>query len=88
MRVASAGHLKIHTSNLNLTLLKQMNNVLTPEEHELKLMEKQMIDKELTVEDCIEMFNEQILELKKEIDRLNLELQCLQIELLKERSKK
>ena len=47
-----------------------------------------MIDKELHVEDVIEIFNEQILELKKEIDRLNLELQCLQIELLKERSKK
>ena len=64
-----------------------MNNVLTPEEHELKLMEKQMIDKELHVEDVIVMFNEQILELKKEIDRLNLELQCLQIELMKERAK-
>ena len=47
-----------------------------------------MIDKELHVEDVIEIFNEQILELKKEIDRLNLELQCMQIELLKERSKK
>jgi len=65
-----------------------MNNVLTPEEHELKLMEKQMIDKNLDVEDVIDLFNDQILELKREIDRLNLELQCLQIELLKERSKK
>jgi hypothetical protein len=70
MRVASAGHLKIHTSNLNLTLLKQM------------------IDKTLDVEDVIELFNDQILELKREIDRLNLELQCMQIELLKERSNK
>jgi len=47
-----------------------------------------MIDKKLDMEDVIELFNEQILELKREIDRLNLELQCLQIELLKERTKK
>jgi len=47
-----------------------------------------MIDKTLDVEDVIELFNDQILELKREIDRLNLELQCMQIELLKERSNK
>jgi hypothetical protein len=47
-----------------------------------------MIDKTLEVEDVIELFNDQILELKREIDRLNLELQCMQIELLKERSNK
>jgi hypothetical protein len=46
-----------------------------------------MIDKELHVEDVIDIFNQQILDLKKEIDRLNLEVQCMQIELLKERSK-
>ena len=47
-----------------------------------------MIDKNLDVEDVIDLFNDQILELKREIDRLNLELQCMQIELLKERSNK
>jgi hypothetical protein len=46
-----------------------------------------MINKELHVEDVIDIFNQQILDLKKEIDRLNLEVQCMQIELLKERSK-
>ena len=46
-----------------------------------------MIDKELHVEDVIEIYDEKILILKKEIDRLNLELECMQIELLKERSK-
>lgn len=47
-----------------------------------------MIDQNLTIEDVIDIYNEKILELKKEIDRLNLELQCMQIELMKERSKK
>jgi tRNA(Phe) wybutosine-synthesizing methylase Tyw3 len=47
-----------------------------------------MIDKELHVEDVIEIFNEKILVLKKEIDRLNEEIQVLNIELMKERSKK
>ena len=46
-----------------------------------------MIDKELHVEDVIEMYNEKILILQKEIDRLNLEVQCLQIELMQERGK-
>lgn len=46
-----------------------------------------MIDKELHVEDVIEIYNEKILALQKEIDRLNLELQCKQIELDKERNK-
>jgi len=47
-----------------------------------------MIDTELHVEDVIEIFNEKILVLKKEIDRLNEEIQVLNIELMKERSKK
>ena len=46
-----------------------------------------MIDQPLHVEDVIDMYNEKILILKKEIDRLNLEIQCLQIELMQERSK-
>ena len=46
-----------------------------------------MIDKELHVEDVIEIYDEKILVLKKEIDRLNLEIECLQIELMKERAK-
>jgi hypothetical protein len=46
-----------------------------------------MIDQPLHVEDVIDMYNEKILILKKEIDRLNLEVQCLQIELMQERSK-
>jgi uncharacterized small protein (DUF1192 family) len=46
-----------------------------------------MIDKELHVEDVIDMYNEKILILQKEIDRLNLEVQCLQIELMQERAK-
>ena len=46
-----------------------------------------MIDQELHVEDVIDMFNEKILILQKEIDRLNLELECKQIELLMERDK-
>jgi uncharacterized small protein (DUF1192 family) len=47
-----------------------------------------MIDQELHVEDVIEMYNEKIIILKKEIDRLNEEVQVLNIELLKARSKK
>ena len=46
-----------------------------------------MIDQPLHIEDVIEMYNEKILVLQKEIDRLNLEIECLQIELMKERSK-
>jgi len=46
-----------------------------------------MIDKELTVEDVIEIYDEKIVILKKEIDRLNEEVQVLNIELMKERSK-
>jgi uncharacterized small protein (DUF1192 family) len=46
-----------------------------------------MIDTELHVEDVIDMYNEKILILQKEIDRLNLELECKQIELMQERAK-
>ena len=46
-----------------------------------------MIDQELTVEVVCEMYEEKILVLKKEIDRLNEEVQVLNIELMKERSK-
>jgi len=46
-----------------------------------------MIDQELHVEDVIDMYNEKIIILKKEIDRLNEEVQVLNIELLKARSK-
>jgi uncharacterized small protein (DUF1192 family) len=46
-----------------------------------------MIDKELHVEDVIEMYNEKIIILKKEIDRLNEEIQVLHIELMQERTK-
>jgi len=63
------------------------NKIITPEEYEINLMEKDMIDKELHVEDVIEIYNEKILVLKKEIDRLNLELECKQIELMQERAK-
>ena len=47
-----------------------------------------MIDQPLHVEDVIDMYNEKILILQKEIDRLNEEIQVLNIELLKARSKK
>ena len=63
------------------------NKIITPEEYEINLMEKDMIDKELHVEDVIEIYNEKILVLKKEINRLNLELECKQIELMQERAK-
>jgi hypothetical protein len=46
-----------------------------------------MLDKQLEVEDVIEMYDKKILVLKKEIDRLNEEVQVLNIELMKERSK-
>ena len=46
-----------------------------------------MIDKELHVEDVIEMYNEKIIILKKEIDRLNEEVQALDLQLKQEREK-
>ena len=46
-----------------------------------------MIDQELHVEDVIDMYNEKILILQKEIDRLNEEVQVLNMELMKERAK-
>ena len=46
-----------------------------------------MINQELHVEDVIEMYNEKIVILKKEIDRLNEEIQVLHIELMQERAK-
>ena len=46
-----------------------------------------MIDQELHVEDVIEMYNEKIVILKKEIDRLNEEILVLHIELMQERAK-
>jgi hypothetical protein len=46
-----------------------------------------MIDQELHVEDVIEMYNDKIIILKKEIDRLNEEVQVLNMELMKERAK-
>jgi prefoldin subunit 5 len=45
-----------------------------------------MIDQELHVEDVIEMYNEKIVILKKEIDRLNEEVQVLNMELMKLRA--
>ena len=47
-----------------------------------------MIDNELHVEDVIDMYNEKILILQKEIDRLNEEVQVLNMELMQERAKK
>ena len=46
-----------------------------------------MIDQELHVEDVIELYDEKIVILKKEIDRLNEEIQVLHIELMQERTK-
>ena len=46
-----------------------------------------MIDQPLHVEDVIEMYNDKIIILKKEIDRLNEEVQVLNMELMKERAK-
>jgi uncharacterized small protein (DUF1192 family) len=45
-----------------------------------------MIDQELTVEIVCEMYDEKIVLLKKEIDRLNEEIQVLNIQLLKARA--
>jgi uncharacterized coiled-coil DUF342 family protein len=42
-----------------------------------------MIDQELHVEDVIDMYNEKILILQKEIDRLNEEVQALNLQLQK-----
>ena len=44
-----------------------------------------MIDQPLHVEDVIDMYNEKILILQKEIDRLNEEVQALNLQLKKER---
>lgn len=44
-----------------------------------------MIDQELTVEVVCEIYDEKIVILKKEIDRLNEEVQALNLELKKER---
>ena len=46
-----------------------------------------MIDQPLHVEDVIDMYNEKILILKKEIDRLNEEVQALNLQLKQEREK-
>ena len=46
-----------------------------------------MIDQELTVEVVCEIYDEKIVILKKEIDRLNEEVQVLNMELMKERAK-
>jgi hypothetical protein len=46
-----------------------------------------MIDQPLHVEDVIEIYDEKIVLLKKEIDRLNEEIQILNLELKKEREK-
>jgi hypothetical protein len=46
-----------------------------------------MIEKQLEVEDVIDIYNEKIIILKKEIDRLNEEIQVLHIELMQERAK-
>ena len=45
-----------------------------------------MIDQELTVEVVVEMYEDKIVLLKKEIDRLNEEVQVLNIELMKLRA--
>jgi hypothetical protein len=45
-----------------------------------------MIDQELHVEDVIEIYDEKIVILKKEIDRLNEEVQVLNMELIKLRA--
>ena len=46
-----------------------------------------MIDQELTVEVVCEIYEEKILVLKKEIDRLNEEVQALNLQLKKKRDK-
>jgi hypothetical protein len=45
-----------------------------------------MIDQPLHVEDVIEIYDEKIVLLKKEIDRLNEEVQVLNMELMKARA--
>jgi hypothetical protein len=45
-----------------------------------------MIDQELHIEDVIELYDEKIVLLKKEIDRLNEEIQVLNMELMKARA--
>jgi uncharacterized small protein (DUF1192 family) len=45
-----------------------------------------MIDQELTVEVVCEIYDEKIVILKKEIDRLNEEIQVLNMELMKLRA--
>ena len=45
-----------------------------------------MIDQELTVEIVVEMYEDKIVLPKKEIDRLNEEIQVLNIELMKLRA--
>jgi hypothetical protein len=45
-----------------------------------------VIDQELHVEDVIELYDEKIVLLKKEIDRLNEEVQVLNMELMKARA--
>ena len=42
-----------------------------------------MLDQELTVEIVVEMYEDKIVLLKKEIDRLNEEVQVLNMELMK-----
>ena len=46
-----------------------------------------MIDQPLHVEDVIDMYNEKILIFQKEIDRLNEEVQALNLQLKQEREK-
>jgi len=45
-----------------------------------------MLDQELTVEIVVEMYEDKIVLLKKEIDRLNEEVQVLNMELMKARA--
>jgi uncharacterized small protein (DUF1192 family) len=45
-----------------------------------------MLDQELTVEIVVEMYEDKIVLLKKEIDRLNEEVQVLNMELMKLRA--
>ena len=46
-----------------------------------------MLDQELTVEIVVEMYEDKIVLLKKEIDRLNEEVQALNLQLKQEREK-
>jgi len=45
-----------------------------------------MLDQEMTVEIVVEMYEDKIVLLKKEIDRLNEEIQVLNMELIKLRA--